>query len=421
MNRSGVSMLSLRELYRTGVGPSSSHTMGPRAAAEHFLAATPEAVRYRVHLFESLGATGKGHLTDAAVIAVLGSDRTDVVWRPTDKLPEHPNGMVFESLDAEGQVTHSVTYYSVGGGAIRIAGTAVSPASRVYDLPDMTSIMRYCEDKGIAYWEYVQACEGTDIWDFLGAVWQTMQAAMQRGLETQGVLPGSIGLRRHAWNYHRRTRLASLDMQQTGLLTAYAMAVSEENAAGGVVVTAPTCGASGVLPAVLRYVLETQQLGERDVLRALATAGLFGNIIKHNGSISGAEVGCQGEVGAACSMACAAATQLMGGSLRQIEYAAEMGLEHHLGLTCDPVDGLVQIPCIERNACAANRAVSGAQMAILSDGSHRIPFDEVVSVMATTGHDLPSLYRETSTGGLARAYAGRRGNVGRGRCAGCDG
>lgn len=414
-------MQSIRELYRIGVGPSSSHTMGPRSAAEHFLAQTPQAVCYRVHLFESLGATGKGHLTDAAITDVLGAHRTEVVWRPADKLPEHPNGMVFEALDDADTVLHTVTYYSVGGGAIRIAGEPVSAATRVYSLPDMASIMAHCEDKGMAYWEYVQSCEGAEIWDFLATVWQTMQAAMQRGLETQGVLPGSIGLRRHAWSYLRRTRLASQDMQQTGLLTAYAMAVSEENAAGGVVVTAPTCGASGVMPAVLRYVLETQQLSERDVLRALATAGLFGNVIKHNGSISGAEVGCQGEVGAACSMACAAATQMMGGSLRQIEYAAEMGLEHHLGLTCDPVDGLVQIPCIERNACAANRAVSGAQMAILSDGSHRIPFDEVVSVMATTGHDLPSLYRETSAGGLARAYAGRKGAVGRGRCAGCNG
>lgn len=414
-------MESIRELYRIGVGPSSSHTMGPRFAAQQFLAETPDAVRYRVHLFESLGATGKGHLTDTAVQEVLGPERTDVVWRPADKLPEHPNGMVFEALNADGEVTASSTMYSVGGGAVRVAGEGAATRRRVYALPDMAGIMAHCEAKGMTYWEYVQACEGQDVWIFLREVWQTMQQTLERGLETQGVLPGSIGLRRHAWSYHRRTRLASQDMQQTGLLTAFAMAVSEENAAGGVVVTAPTCGASGVVPAVLRYLMETQQLAERDILRALATAGLFGNVIKHNGSISGAEVGCQGEVGAACSMACAAATQLMGGSLRQIEYAAEMGLEHHLGLTCDPVDGLVQIPCIERNACAATRAVSGAQMAILSDGTHRIPFDEVVSVMATTGHDLPSLYRETSTGGLARAYAGRKGTVGRGRCAGCDG
>ncbi|MFV0348212.1 MAG: L-serine ammonia-lyase [Halodesulfovibrio sp.] len=414
-------MESIRELYRIGVGPSSSHTMGPRIAAREFLARTPGAERYRVHLFESLGATGKGHLTDAAVLSVLGVERTEVLWRPADKLPEHPNGMFFEALDAHGAVIASATFYSVGGGAIREAGAGAAERRIVYTLPDMASIMAHCEDKGIAYWEYVQQCEGPEIWDFLREVWQTMQEALARGLDTQGVLPGSIGLRRHAWSYFRRTKLASQDMQQTGLLTAYAMAVSEENAAGGVVVTAPTCGASGVMPAVLRYLMETQQLAERDILRALATAGLFGNVIKHNGSISGAEVGCQGEVGAACSMACAAATQLMGGSLRQIEYAAEMGLEHHLGLTCDPVDGLVQIPCIERNACAATRAVSGAQMAILSDGTHRIPFDEVVSVMASTGHDLPSLYRETSTGGLARAYAGRKGSVGRGRCAGCSG
>ena len=413
-------MESIRELYRIGVGPSSSHTMGPRFAARRFLERTPGAVRYRVHLFESLGATGKGHLTDAAVLAVLGADRTEVVWRAAEKLPEHPYGMVFEALDSGGNVTDAVTMYSVGGGAVRVAGEEAQARQRVYALPGMAEMMAHCEDRGMTYWEYVQACEGRDIWDFLRGVWQAMQQAVDRGLETQGVLPGSIGLRRHAWSYFRRTRLASQDMQQTGLLTAYAMAVSEENAAGGVIVTAPTCGASGVVPAVLRYLMEVQQLAEGDMLRALATAGLFGNVIKHNGSISGAEVGCQGEVGAACAMACAAATQLLGGSLRQIEYAAEMGLEHHLGLTCDPVDGLVQIPCIERNACAATRALSCAQMAILSDGTHRIPFDEVVTVMASTGHDLPSLYRETSTGGLARAYAGRKGGVGRARCAGCS-
>jgi L-serine dehydratase len=315
--------------------------------------------------------------------------------------------MLFEALDADCKVTDSWTVYSVGGGAIREEGEAADAGNHVYDLPDIAAIMDHCEDKGITYWEYVERCEGADIWDFLADVWKTMHAAIERGLDTQGVLPGSIGLRRHAWSYYRKTRLSGPDMQQSGLLTAFAMAVSEENAAGGTIVTAPTCGACGIVPAVLHYLQQANSLTVRDVLRALATAGLFGNVIKHNGSISGAEVGCQGEVGSACAMAAAAATQLMGGSLRQIEYAAEMGLEHHLGLTCDPVDGLVQIPCIERNACAASRALSCGQMAILSDGSHRIPFDEVVHVMTQTGHDLPSLYRETSTGGLAQAYFAR--------------
>lgn len=401
-------MESIRELYRIGVGPSSSHTMGPRKAAERFLAAHPEAVRFRVTLYESLAATGKGHLTDWAVNDVLGSDRTEVVWKAEEKLPMHPNGMRFESIDANGNVTSSWTVYSVGGGAIREEGETKDSIDKVYDLPDIATIMEHCRDKGIGYWEYVERCEGPEIWDFLREVWNVMQDAVKRGLKAQGVLPGSIGLRRQAWSYYRKTKHSGTELQQTGLVTAYALAVSEENAGGGQIVTAPTCGASGVVPAVLYYLHQVHDdLDEGDMLKALATAGLFGNVIKHNGSISGAEVGCQGEVGSACAMASAAAAQLMGGSLRQIEYAAEMGLEHHLGLTCDPVDGLVQIPCIERNACAGTRAVSRAQMAILSDGSHRVPFDEVVEVMKQTGHDLPSLYRETSTGGLAKAYGNR--------------
>lgn len=235
-----------------------------------------------------------------------------------------------------------------------------------------------------------------------------MQESIERGLSTEGVLSGPLNLARRAWSVHQKAMLGGEDLRQTGVLSAYALAVSEENAAGGVVVTAPTCGSSGVMPAVLRYLQERLHLRETAILRALATGGLIGLLIKTNASISGAEVGCQGEVGSACAMAAAAATQLMGGSVRQIEYAAEMGLEHHLGLTCDPVGGLVQIPCIERNACAATRAVSIAHMAMLSDGTHRIPFDEVVRVMRETGHDLPSLYRETTYGGLAKAYGERQ-------------
>lgn len=405
-------MESIRELYRIGLGPSSSHTMGPKFAAERFLKRHPGAGRFRVHLFESMAATGRGHLTDWAILQVLDEARTELIWRPGEKLPGHPNGLIFEAFDAGGELRESWTVYSVGGGALRTEGEKGAGGEQVYHLPDLAAIMAHCEDKGMAYWEYVAHCEGPGIWDFLGEVWRTMEKALDRGLEAQGVLPGSIGLRRHAWSYHHRTRLAAASMQQTGLLTAFAMAVSEENAGGGTIVTAPTCGACGIVPAVLRYLKLTQELNDKDMLRALATAGLFGNVIKYNGSISGAEVGCQGEVGSACAMAAAAATQLMGGALRQIEYAAEMGLEHHLGLTCDPVDGLVQIPCIERNACAATRAVDLAQMSILSDGSHRISFDDVVAVMTQTGHDLPSLYRETSTGGLAAAYAGRKARVG---------
>ncbi|WP_415718243.1 L-serine ammonia-lyase [Maridesulfovibrio sp.] len=397
-------MESLRELYRIGVGPSSSHTMGPRMAAEKFLEKFPDSCRFRVTLFESLAATGKGHLTDWAILSVLGDDKTDIVWKAEEKMAEHPNGMNFEALDDSGNVIGTWKGYSVGGGAIREEGAPASSSTPVYNLSTISSIMAYCEDKGITYWEYVEQCEGPEIWNFLREVWKVMEASLERGLEEEGVLPGSIGLRRQAKSYFRRTKHAGPDMQLTGLTTAYALAVAEENAGGGEIVTAPTCGSCGIVPATLRYLKDIHELKEKDLLRALATAGLFGNVIKTNASISGAEVGCQGEVGSACAMASAAATQLMGGTLRQIEYAAEMGLEHHLGLTCDPVDGLVQIPCIERNACASTRALARAQMSILSDGSHRIPFDEVVEVMKETGHDLPSLYRETSGGGLAKAY-----------------
>ncbi len=401
-------MESLRELYRIGVGPSSSHTMGPRFAAEKFLKKFPDASRFRVTLFESLAATGKGHLTDWAVLSVLKEERTEIVWKAEESMPEHPNGMLFEAFDNKDVCVGSWKVYSVGGGAIREEGAAAADFSSVYGLTTIESIMAHCEDKGITYWEYVEQCEGSEIWDFLRKIWKVMEESLDRGLDEEGVLPGSIGLRRQAKSYYRRTRLAGPDMQLTGMTTAYALAVSEENAAGGVIVTAPTCGSCGIVPATLKYLKEIHELKENDIIRALATAGIFGNVIKYNASISGAEVGCQGEVGSACAMASAAATQLMGGTLRQIEYAAEMGLEHHLGLTCDPVDGLVQIPCIERNACAATRALARAQMSILSDGSHRIPFDEVVSVMRETGHDLPSLYRETSGGGLAKAYNARQ-------------
>ena len=402
-------MKSIRELYRIGVGPSSSHTMGPKRAAELFLQQYTHAASYVVHLYESLAATGKGHLTDKAVLEVLGKEYTQVQWHPEKCLPQHPNAMTFEAYDAEGTMIGSRTFFSVGGGAICELGEEEQASETVYPYTTIETIMEYCAKKGITYWEYVVECEGESIFEFLETVWETMENAVTRGLETQGVLPGSIGLSRQAWRFYRRCCNASNDMQQTGLITAYALAVSEENAGGGIIVTAPTCGACGVLPATLYYMQQKQDIHHKDILKALATAGLFGNVIKFNGSISGAEVGCQGEVGSACAMAAGATAELLGGTLRQIEYAAEMGLEHHLGLTCDPVDGLVQIPCIERNACAATRALSCAQMAILSDGTHHIPFDEVVHVMTQTGHDLPSLYRETSTGGLAKAYAGRKG------------
>lgn len=396
-------MESIRELYRIGHGPSSSHTMGPRRAAERFRAAFPNAQRFAVTLYGSLAATGKGHLTDVAIEEALAPCPVDIAWEPTVELPAHPNGMRLAAFDKAGDQLAEWVVYSPGGGAVMVEGQPQS-VPHVYGLRKMRDILKHCTQHGMAFWEYVEASEGPEIWEHLSQVRQVMWAAVERGIRAEGSLPGGLGLARRAWMFYRKARLTGTNFMQQGYLPAYALAVAEENAAGGEIVTAPTCGSCGVLPAVLRHVEDNLNCHEETILRALATAGLIGNLIKHNASISGAEVGCQGEIGAACAMAAAAAAQLLGGTVRQVEYAAEMGLEHHLGLTCDPVDGLVQIPCIERNVFAATRAIDLASFANHSDGSHRVSFDEVVQVMKQTGHDLPSLYRETASGGLARAY-----------------
>ncbi len=401
-------MESLKELYRIGLGPSSSHTMGPTFASENFLEKYPNAARFQVTLYESLAATGKGHLTDRAILDVLSEEKTEILWQAEVSMKEHPNAMLFEAFDSKANKLGEQLYFSVGGGAIRTRETLKEPDKFVYPRTTLSDIMQECHEEGIAFFEYTLQYEGVEILDYLHLVWQSMKQTIKRGLATHGVLPGSIKLHRKAWNYYQRSKTASTKLKHTGSLIAYALATSEENAGGGQVVTAPTCGASGVMPSILYYMQEAYELSDTDIVKALVTAGIFGNIIKHNASISGAEVGCQGEVGSACAMAAAAASQLLGGTLRQVEYAAEMGLEHHLGLTCDPVDGLVQIPCIERNAAAAMKALSFAEMSILSDGSHNITFDEVVAVMKQTGFDLPSPYRETSTGGLAKVVANRK-------------
>ena len=400
-------MESLTELFRIGVGPSSSHTMGPRRAALQFLARNPQAASYRVTLFASLAATGRGHLTDAALNSVFSGGNLAIVWKPEERLPLHPNGMRFEALDPAGQTLASWEVYSVGGGALRDL-ESLPEVQDIYDLNNMREILEYCKHSGQSFWEYVQEREGPQIWEHLARVWKAMRAAVERGLQAEGVLPGGLGLARKSWSFYRKASLSGPALQRAGFLSAYALAVSEENASGGEIVTAPTCGSSGVLPAVLYYLQGVLNCSDEAVLRAIATAGLIGNLAKQNASISGAEVGCQGEVGVACAMAAGAAAQLMGGTARHIEYAAEMGLEHNLGLTCDPVAGLVQIPCIERNAFAAAQALASADYALFTDGGHRISYDDVVSVMRETGHALPSLYRETSTGGLAAAYNRRR-------------
>lgn len=398
-------MKSLRELYRIGLGPSSSHTMGPRFAAEAFAPTIAGAAAIRVTLYGSLAATGRGHLTDRVVATPFAPRPVEIVWRPEQVLPLHPNGLRFEALDAAGNVLAERTVYSVGGGALLDdQGRPEGSGPDVYPYGGMDEVLRVTGREGLLLWELVGRHEEASIWPYLGEVWATMKRAIQAGLDTEGRLPGSLNVPRKASAYHARAQNMAGYFGQTALQFAYALAVSEENAAGGEVVTAPTCGACGVLPAVLLFLQQQSKLSEEKMLHALATAGLVGNIVKRNASISGAEVGCQGEVGTACAMAAAAAAQLLGGSVRQIEYAAEMGLEHHLGLTCDPIGGYVQIPCIERNAVAAVRAVDCAAFALLSDGRHIVSFDDVVRTMAETGRDLKSSYRETAEGGLAKIY-----------------
>ncbi|MCE1190034.1 MAG: L-serine ammonia-lyase [Ignavibacteria bacterium] len=401
-------MESIRELYRIGVGPSSSHTMAPKRAAELFLQRHPDGAAYRITLYGSLAATGKGHLTDKAIHATFEGREHEILWKPENRLPLYSNGMLFEVLSDKGRSLDSWKVYSTGGGAILEEGQTPEDKKKTYNSHRMREILEVCQKSGLSFWEYVENAEGKEIWDYLREIWHAMKASIERGLHAEGVIEGGLGIRRQAWAYHQKAFNSAAHLKRQGLIAAYALAVSEENATGGTIVTAPTCGSCGVLPASLYYALHNFNSSEMSILRALATAGLIGNLVKHNASISGAEVGCQGEVGTACSMAAAAATQLLGGTIRQIEYAAEMGLEHNLGLTCDPVEGLVQIPCIERNVFAATQALNSADYAMLSDGSHRISFDDVVSVMKQTGQDLPSLYRETASGGLAKAYRRRK-------------
>lgn len=398
-------MKSIKELYRIGTGPSSSHTMGPRYAATTFAQWHPKATRFEVTLYGSLAATGKGHLTDVAIEESLSPIApVEIVWQPGVFLPFHPNGMRFRSFDSENNMTDEWTVYSIGGGELAEEGVERQGGPDVYAMNHLTDILQWCSDNGRALWEYVEICEGPEIWDYLSTVWQTMQRAVERGLDHEGVLPGPLKLPRRATTYHVRASGYRSNLQSRGLVFAYALAVSEENASGGEIVTAPTCGSCGVIPAVLYHLQKSRDFSESRILRALATAGLIGNIVKQNASIAGAEVGCQGEVGVACAMAAGAANQLFGGSPAQVEYAAEMGLEHHLGMTCDPVCGLVQIPCIERNAYAAARALDANLYSAFTDGEHRVSFDRVVEVMKQTGHDLPSIYKETGEGGLARTW-----------------
>lgn len=400
-------MDSIKAIYKIGLGPSSSHTMGPNKAAKLFLERNADAAAFRVTLYGSLAATGKGHMTDVAIIRVLGEDRTEILWRPNEVKEFHTNGMLFEALSQAGAVVDEWLVYSIGGGNLSDGREQVREVGDdVYPLNTIADIQKYLDANGLSYWEYVEQCEGPEIWDFLSEVWAIMQASVKEGLERDDRLPGSLHLRSKAKQYYVRGTGYKDSLKSRALIGAYALAVSEQNARGETVVTAPTCGSCGVVPAVLYHQKHAHNFSDRDILKALATAGLFGNVIRTNASISGAEVGCQGEIGSACVMAAAAVNQLYGGTLQQIEYAAEMAMEHNLGLTCDPVCGLVQIPCIERNPIAALRALDVSFYALLGDGKHLVSFDHVVDTMKRTGKDLPSLYKETAAGGLASLNLG---------------
>ncbi len=399
-------MKTIKELYKIGNGPSSSHTMGPRRAAERFRNRWPGADRYMVRLYGSLAATGIGHLTDVILMEAFQGKSLELVWLPEKELPLHPNGMEFEAFSNQ-ELLETWRVYSIGGGALMEEGEADNLEANVYKLHSFEDILSWCNEHSKNIWEYVAENDLPDCFDYLEEVWKVMKQSIERGLEAEGQLPGGLKLVRRAPSYYIKSQTFEGMLRLTGQTFARALAVSEENAAGGRIVTAPTCGSAGTLPALLYTLQKTYNLSETRVLRALATAGLIGNLVRTNASISGAEVGCQGEIGTACSMAAGAAVQLLGGSPAQVEYAAEMGMEHHLGLTCDPVNGLVQIPCIERNAMGAVRAWDCAVYALLSDGTHRISFDEVIRTMARTGKDMPASYRETSRGGLAYEWNGK--------------
>ncbi len=403
-------MKSVRNIYKIGIGPSSSHTMGPAFAAERFRAAHPGAERMEVTLYGSLAKTGRGHGTDRAILETLAPIETVIHFNEDDAITAtlpHPNTMDFVAF-AAGRELGRMRVLSIGGGEIRVVGEEPDTTGRTaerYAENSFTEIATICKSRNIRLSDYVFEHEDADFRTFLLTVWHTMMGAVREGLIHTGTLPGGLSVERKAQKLLNQRHIdESPQTRENRLVCAYAFAVSEQNADCGQIVTAPTCGSCGVLPAVLVYMQEKNGFSDSDIIRALAVAGLIGNLVATNASISGAECGCQAEVGTACSMAAAALGELFEMGIDQIEYAAEMSLEHHLGLTCDPVCGLVQIPCIERNAVAAMRAINALSLANFLSDSRKISFDMVVETMYRTGQDLSHLYRETSEGGLAKLY-----------------
>ena len=401
-------MKSIRDIYKIGKGPSSSHTMGPERAARYFLEKNTEADAFTVILYGSLSKTGVGHGTDRVIRDVLSPHPTEIVFSDETIDNSHPNTMDFIAHKG-GSETARLRVESIGGGDIRIPGQAHLDPPEVYPENSFAEIADFCKWRYIdKLSDYVELNEGEEIWSFLMEVWQTMKNAIEEGLNATGVLPGGLNVQRKAKYLVEQVPEeqvpALLEFQQ---IAAYAYAVAEQNADNGTIVTAPTCGACGVIPAVLKYAQDTRGYTDEQIIRGLATAGIIGSLTKRNASISGAECGCQAEIGTACSMAAAALAELYGQNLDQVEYAAEVAMEHHLGLTCDPICGLVQIPCIERNAVAAMRAMNACNLSYFLTGSRNISYDMVCRAMHETGINLNHRFRETSEGGLAKIYSRR--------------
>lgn len=395
-------MKSLKELYRIGHGPSSSHAVAPGNASLFLKNLYPNATKVVVTLYESFAFTGKGHLTDQVIIQAFSPIPCEVIFDRKTKT-DHPN--TFDVVMTLPNEIIERRVVSLGGGAYKVNDPLWKEPKVIYPHHRLTAILEYCQQEGLSIPEYVEKYEGASIWLFLKTIWEQMQKTILEGISTEGLLPGTLKVTRKAkMLYQAVLANTTPEVYQNRMISAYAFAVNEVNAAGGIVVTAPTCGASGTMPALLKFVVERDHIPEQKILEALAVGGLIGNLIKHNASISGAEAGCQAEVGSACSMAAATYAYLLNMNLTQIEYAAEVGMEHHLGLTCDPIQGYVQIPCIERNAMAALRAIDAAQLAFIIADSRKISFDLIVDTMYQTGKDMDQKYRETSKGGLAKKY-----------------
>ena len=397
-------MESIKELYKIGRGPSSSHTIGPERACILFKEKNNDADRYKAVLYGSLAKTGKGHGTDAVIIKTFLPCECSVDFDYENTDIPHPNTMDMIAYK-DNKIIDKSRVLSVGGGSITFEGEGLKPIEHIYKLNKFNDISNYCQDKNITLWQFVLENEDENFIEYMLKIWDTMRNSIRKGLADSGELPGGLGVQKKAKILFNNQHIdESAETREHRMVCSYAFAVGEQNASGETIVTAPTCGAAGIVPAVLYYEQQKHNYSDESIIHALMTAGIVGNIIKTNASISGAECGCQAEVGSACAMAAAALGELFGLNIDKIEYAAEIAIEHHLGLTCDPICGLVQIPCIERGAVAAMRAINALNLANFLSSTRKISFDLVVETMYQTGKDLKHHYRETSEGGLAKLY-----------------